>query len=318
MSNSSLVNYIRISPNKTVMSNKINKKITIHHMAGNLTVERCGEIFAPTSRQASANYGIGSDGRVGLYVEEKDRAWTSSSRENDSQAVTIEVANDEIGGNWHVSDVALAKTIDLCVDICRRNGIEKLNFTGNKSGNLTMHSYFAATQCPGPYLKSKFSYIASEVNKRLSQNISIESNSSNITTTVTNNNKTKINSDIKSVQIWLNTYYSAGLDVDGIYGSRTKKALIKAWQTEIGGLTVDGIFGSQSRSKASSNNIKLGSRGIVVTIWQAYLVCNGYNPNGIDGIFGNGCVIATKKFQSDNKLSQDGIVGKDTLTKAFA
>ena len=75
-----------------------------------------------------ANYGIDSKGRVGLYVEEKNRAWTSSSPDNDNMAVTIEVANDEIGGDWHVSDKALEKLIDLCVDICKRNGIEKLNF----------------------------------------------------------------------------------------------------------------------------------------------------------------------------------------------
>jgi hypothetical protein len=168
MSNSSLVDYTKISPNKTVRQGKISK-ITIHHMAGNYTVEKCGDIFAPTSRQASSNYGIGTDGRVGLYVPENYRSWASSNEGNDHVAVTIEVANDQIGGNWHVSDKALEKLIDLCVDICKRNGIEKLNFTGNKNGNLTMHKYFAATACPGPYLESKFPYIANEVNKRLAE-----------------------------------------------------------------------------------------------------------------------------------------------------
>jgi N-acetyl-anhydromuramyl-L-alanine amidase AmpD len=136
-------------------------------MAGNLSVETCGNVFAPTSRQASSNYGIGSDGRVGMYVEEKNRAWTSSSSANDDQAVTIEVANDQIGGEWHVSDKALSKLIELCVDICKRNGIERLNYTGDETGNLTRHNMFANTNCPGPYLQSKFPYIAEEVNKRL-------------------------------------------------------------------------------------------------------------------------------------------------------
>lgn len=167
MSNSPLVNYVKISPNKTSPRNNKIKKITIHHMAGNLSVETCGNVFAPTSRQASSNYGIGSDGRVGMYVEEKDRAWTSSNADNDNQAVTIEVANNGGAPNWPVSDKAMAKLIELCVDICERNGIEKLNFTGDKSGNLTMHKYFAKTACPGPYLESKFQYIADEVNKRL-------------------------------------------------------------------------------------------------------------------------------------------------------
>lgn len=167
MSNSSLVSYTKISPNSTPRSKKITK-ITIHHMAGNLSIEGCGREFASPERKGSSNYGIGTDGRIGMYVEEKNRAWTSSNPDNDDMAVTIEVANDVIGGNWHVSDKALASLIDLCTDICERNGIEKLNFTGNKNGNLTMHKYFAATACPGAYLESKFPYIANEVNKRLS------------------------------------------------------------------------------------------------------------------------------------------------------
>lgn len=166
MSNSSLVNYTKLSPNYSVRQNEI-RKITIHHMAGNLSVEACGNVFASSSRQASSNYGIGSDGRVGMYVEEKNRSWCSSNANNDHQAVTIEVANDQIGGDWHVSDTALAKLIDLCVDICKRNGIERLNYTGDTTGNLTRHNMFVATTCPGPYLQSKFEYIAEEVNKRL-------------------------------------------------------------------------------------------------------------------------------------------------------
>ncbi len=168
MSNSPLVNYTAISPNSSNPRNNKIKKITIHHMAGNLSVETCGRVFNGRNRPASSNYGIGSDGRVGMYVEEKNRAWTSSSPSNDNQAITIEVAND--GGantNWHVSDKALAKLIDLCVDICKRNGIARLNYTGDANGNLTRHNMFAATTCPGPYLQSKFPYIADEVNKRL-------------------------------------------------------------------------------------------------------------------------------------------------------
>ena len=167
MSNSSLISYTKISPNRTSPRKKPIRKITIHHMAGNLTVEQCGAVFAPTSRRASSNYGIGTDGRIGMYVEEKDRAWTSSSPDNDNQAVTIEVANNTLGPNWTVSDKAMTSLIDLCVDICKRNGIQRINFTGDKTGNLTMHCYFKSTLCPGPYLKSKFPYIASEVNKRL-------------------------------------------------------------------------------------------------------------------------------------------------------
>ncbi|WP_305138420.1 peptidoglycan recognition protein family protein [Dubosiella newyorkensis] len=168
MSNSALVNYRRLSPNCSSRNGSKIDKITIHHMAGNLSVETCGNVFAPASRQASSHYGIGSDGRVGQYVDESMRAWTSSSYDNDRRAVTIEVADDSGAPGWHVSDKALAKLIDLCTDICRRNGIKQLVYTGNASGNLTRHDFFAATNCPGPYLGSKFPYIAAEVNKRLS------------------------------------------------------------------------------------------------------------------------------------------------------
>ncbi|MCW6664250.1 N-acetylmuramoyl-L-alanine amidase [Aerococcaceae bacterium NML191219] len=167
MSNSPLVNYVKLSPNHSGRRNHKIDTITIHHMAGNLSVETCGNVFAPVSRQASSNYAVDSRGRVGMYVEEHNRSWCSSNAANDNRAVTIEVANDEYGGNWHVSDVALQKTIELCVDICKRNGIQALNYTGDTRGNLTKHEWFASTNCPGPYLGSKFPYIAAEVNKRL-------------------------------------------------------------------------------------------------------------------------------------------------------
>jgi len=171
MSNSNLVDYVKISPNKTSPRKDTIKKITIHHMAGNLTVEVCGNVFQPEKRQASANYGIGTDGRVGLYVEEKDRAWTSSSASNDNQAVTIEVANSGGAPEWPVSNSAFDKLIDLCVDICQRNGIDKLVWTGDEKGNLTCHYMFAATACPGPFLKARMSIIADLVNQRLKSTV---------------------------------------------------------------------------------------------------------------------------------------------------
>lgn len=163
MSNSPLVDYVLISPHRNSPRNDKIRKITIHHMAGNLSVEECGRLFQ--TRKASSNYGIDSKGRVGMYVEEKDRSWCSASPWNDHQAITIEVADDT--PDWHVSDIALAKLIDLCVDICVRNGIKELIYTGDTDGNLTRHNMFCATICPAPYLQSKFPWIASEVNRRL-------------------------------------------------------------------------------------------------------------------------------------------------------
>lgn len=166
MSNSPLVNYTKLVKNYTKMTGKVNRKITIHHMAGNLSVETCANVFNG-NRQVSSNYGIGSDGRIGLYVEESNRAWTSSSRTNDSQAITIEVANNTLAPNWTVSDKAMRSLINLCVDICKRNGIKALKYTGDKNGNLTLHKMFASTECPGPYLESKIPYIVRKVNARL-------------------------------------------------------------------------------------------------------------------------------------------------------
>lgn len=170
MSNSKLISYTDLSPhyNKRKGAKEYKGKISVitpHHMAGNLSVETCGQVFH--RKDASSNYGIGTDGRIAMYVEEKNRAWTSGSRENDFNAITIEVANDEIGGQWHVSDKALNSLIELCIDICKRNGIEELNYTGDKNGNLTRHNMFQNTACPGPYLQSKFPYIAEQVNKAL-------------------------------------------------------------------------------------------------------------------------------------------------------
>ena len=167
MSNSKLVSYTALSPHYNPRGKNKILKITPHHMAGNLSVETCGKIFANPKRNASSNYGIGSDGRIAMYVEEKNRAWTSGNKDNDYQAITIEVANDEIGGDWHVSDKALNSLIELCIDICKRNDIKELNYTGDSKGNLTRHNMFQATACPGPYLQSKFPYIAEQVNKAL-------------------------------------------------------------------------------------------------------------------------------------------------------
>ena len=168
MSNSSLICYTKLSPNCNKPRNHVLDTITIHHMAGNLSVEACGEMFARSSRKASSNYGVGSDGRIALYVDEANRSWCSSSPENDHRAVTIEVANCGGEPDWPVSDKAYAALLDLVTDICKRNGIKQLRYTGDKTGNLTMHKWFAATACPGPYLESRFPAIAAEVNRRLS------------------------------------------------------------------------------------------------------------------------------------------------------
>lgn len=171
MSKSSLTNVTILTPNCTKPRDHKIDTITIHHMAGNLSVETCGNVFK--SRQASSNYGVDSDGRIGCYVEEENRAWTSSNRANDMRAITIEVADDT--SDWHVSDKAIKSTITLVADICKRNGIAKLVWSDNKQDrinhrngcNMTVHRDFTSTTCPGDYLYSQMNYIANEVNKLL-------------------------------------------------------------------------------------------------------------------------------------------------------
>ena len=170
--NSPLVDVTMLSPNFTEgrvvdgVDHKITK-ITIHHAACKMSAEALGNCFKPTSRQASSNYGIGYDGKIGLYVEEKNRSWCSSNRLNDSQAITIEVSNSQRGGDWPVSEASYEALIALCADICKRNGIDKLVYDGTPNGSLTRHNMFASTQCPGPYLQARFPDIANRVNALL-------------------------------------------------------------------------------------------------------------------------------------------------------
>lgn len=179
MSNSPLVSYTRISPNRNSPRTQKISKITIHHMAGVMSVEGFGEIVSKESRGMSANYAIGSDARVGLFCPEEDRSWCSSSPWNDHRAVTIEVSNSACTPDWPIADHVWAKLIDLCVDICKRNNIPKLTFTGDQNGSLTFHYYFSSTCCPGPFIKSRAQQICDQVNARLNNNTNTKPAESN-------------------------------------------------------------------------------------------------------------------------------------------
>lgn len=174
MSNSTLISYTKLSPNHSGKRTKKIDTITIHCMAGQLSVESCGALFAKSSRQASSNYGIGPDGRIALYVDEGNRSWCTSSNANDQRAVTIEVASDATHP-YAVRDKAYDALLDLVTDICKRNGIKKLvwstsknNRVGHLNGcNMTVHRDYAAKACPGDYLYNLQDEIAAEVNRRL-------------------------------------------------------------------------------------------------------------------------------------------------------
>lgn len=183
--NSPLATYTRISPNRNSPRNQPITKITIHHMAGVSSIESFGDIVANPNRQMSANYAIGNDGRIGLFCPESDRSWCSSSPSNDNRAITIEVSNSAYGdaSGWPVSDAAYASLIKLCVDICKRNGIPKLVFTGNKEGSLTFHYMFNATACPGPWIKAHTQDICDKVNAQLNSTTTSTTTTTATTTT---------------------------------------------------------------------------------------------------------------------------------------
>ncbi|MBR2724063.1 MAG: N-acetylmuramoyl-L-alanine amidase, partial [Ruminococcus sp.] len=173
--NSPLVSYTKISPNRTPNRNHAIDTITIHCVVGQCSVETLGNVFAPSSRQASSNYGVGYDGKIGMYCEEKDRSWCTSSASNDHRAITIEVASDTTHP-YAVRDVAYEALIKLVADICKRNGIKKLVWSTNKEDrvnhkngcNMTVHRDYANKSCPGEYLYSRHSDIANKVNALLS------------------------------------------------------------------------------------------------------------------------------------------------------
>ena len=172
--NSPLVSYTRISPNRTKNRNHAIDTITIHCVVGQCSVETLGNVFAPESRKASSNYGVGVDGRIGMYCEEEDRSWCSSNAANDHRAITIEVASDTTHP-YAVNDKAYAALIELCVDICQRNGIKKLVWSTDKNErvnhlngcNMTVHRDYANKSCPGDYLYERHGAIADAVNARL-------------------------------------------------------------------------------------------------------------------------------------------------------
>ena len=175
--NSPLVSYTKLSPNHSGQRTHSIDRITPHCVVGQCSVETLGNIFYPTSRQASCNYGIGPDGRVGMYVEERNRSWCSSSNANDQRAVTIECASDTTEP-YAFKDIVYRTLIKLCVDICKRNGKTKLLWLGDKTKTLgytpkpdemvlTVHRWFANKSCPGDWLYNRLGDLAAKVTAAL-------------------------------------------------------------------------------------------------------------------------------------------------------
>lgn len=175
--NSPMVSYTKLSSNHSGQRTHDIDRITPHCVVGQCSVETLGNIFLPVSRQASSNYGIGPDGRVGMYVEEKNRSWCSSSNANDQRAVTIECASDTTEP-YAFRDVVYQTLIKLCVDICKRNGKTKLLWLGDKTKTLsytpkpdemilTVHRWFANKSCPGNWMYARMGDLAKKVTAAL-------------------------------------------------------------------------------------------------------------------------------------------------------
>lgn len=269
MSNSDLVSYTKISPNKNSPRNHKIDTITIHCTVAQCSVEALGELFGKSSQQASSNYGIGYDGRIGMYVEEKDRSWCSSSSSNDNRAVTIEVASNSYSP-YAINDKAYDSLIKLVTDICKRNGIKELKWSTNKNDrinhkngcNMTVHRDYSNKSCPGQYIYERLGKIASEVNQKLNSSSEIE----------------KPNTSVKPTSQKVDVYYKVKI------GGK--------WLPEVKNLEdYAGIKGK----KITDIAIKVSKGSVKYRVktngkWLPYVA--GYNTNdNINGYAGNGTPI---------------------------
>ena len=177
MSNSTLVTCTVLSPNNSGKRAYPVTRITPHCMVGQLSAQACGALFKNPSRQASSNYGIGTNGEIGLYVDESKRSWCSSSADNDNRAVTIECASDT-RSPYAMNSKVYASLVRLCVDICQRYGKKKLLWFADKNRTLaykpkedemviTVHRWFASKSCPGDWLYNRLGKLADEVTAQL-------------------------------------------------------------------------------------------------------------------------------------------------------
>lgn len=271
--NSPLVSYTKISPNRTKNRKYLIERASIHCVVGQCSVETLGNVFAPTSREASSNYGVGYDGRIGMYCEEKDRSWCTSSADNDHRAITIEVASDT-SHPYAVTDKAYNALIELLIDICKRNGKTKVIWFGDKAKTLaykpnpnelvlTVHRWFANKSCPGDYLYSRHSDIASKVNAKL-ETVSKPVN------VVTGTASTGTAADEKTIWNYLmgkigNAYGVAGL-MGNLYAESALKSnnLQQTYETKLG---YNDVSYTAAVDNGTYNNFVKDSAGYGLAQW---------------------------------------------------
>lgn len=235
-------------------------KITIHHMAGVMSSIQCGALWQKVGRKGSSHYGIGNDGVIGNYVDEDNIAWTDSNWKSNCTSVTIETSNDSTGGEWHVGDKALSSLIRLVADIAKRNGLGKLV----PGKNLTWHSMYAATACPGDHLRSKMQYIADEANK-INLAIDVTPISEPVTTVTATTflpsrgyfKRGDVSANVGKVASFMRRVYPAYTSSKALgntYGPYLMSA-IKTFQSRTG-LTPDGYLGPKTLAMLVSEGFK--------------------------------------------------------------
>lgn len=318
--NSSLVSYTQISPNRNSPRNQPITKITIHHMAGVMSVEQFGNLVANPAREMSANYAIGNDGCIGLFCEEKDRSWCSSSPWNDNRAITIEVSNDVNGEPWSISDKAYESLIKLCADICKRNGIKTLEFTGDRNGSLTFHYMFAPTACPGAWIKNHTQEICNKVNALLSGKIEplikemyrVRKSWQDATSQI--GAYSNFENAKKACKEGYNVYDSKGNVIYSVPVEHCKADIIglqKILNIGGAGLVVDGIIGNKTLSAVKKYTVESGDTGNLIKWVQNRLNQLGYNCGVADGVAGQRTMGAIYEWQKAHNLGVGYLGGGD-------
>lgn len=271
-SNSSLATYTKLSPNNSGLRTHSIDRISPHCVVGQCSIQSLGSWFELRSTKASSNYGIDKDGKIGLFVEEKNRSWCTSSSANDNRAITIECASDTTDP-YAMHDCVYTSLIKLCADICKRNGKTKLLWIPDKDKALnyspksdemliTVHRWFANKSCPGNWLYSRLGSLATQVTKMLGGSSSTSEQkkptTSTATTSVTSKSHPllKLNSpeynENKTLQTYLNKF-GYGLVVDGLFGIKTYLA-VRDFQKKHD-LFVDGICGPNTWRKLELLNL---------------------------------------------------------------
>lgn len=333
MSNSGLVVYTKLSPNHSGQRTHSIDRITPHCVVGQLSCESICGCFTSPERKASCNYGIGTDGRISLCVEEKNRSWCSSSNANDQRAVTIECSSDKTAP-YAMTDAVYAALIDLCTDICKRNGKSKLLWFGDKNKTLayepkademiiTVHRWFANKSCPGDWLYNRLGDLAAKVTSRLGGGS--QQPSGTLYRVQTGAYKQKANADAQLARVKAAGFDTYMVQAGGYYkiqvGAYSKKANADAMAAKLKAAGFDTYItteqgkavsssGSAAASLVVGDKVKLASNAPVYGSSTKFSSWVYSSTLYVREISGNRIVISTQKTGAIT-----GAVDKKYLTK---